>query len=350
MKKILLFILCIILLLPAGCAGNSPKRYQAEFLTLFDTVTRIVGYSDSKEEFTELSQSIYDELEIYHQLYDIYNDYDGVNNIKTINDNAGKSPTIVDSRIIDLLLFAKTQYIKTNGKVNVAFGAVLKIWHDYREQGIDDPENAALPQMTELEAAAEHCNIDDVVIDEDASTVYLSDPMMRLDVGAVAKGYATEQVAKHFEAKGVTSLLISVGGNVRAIGSKADGGNGNTNPWVIGIQNPDKINENTELFSVEISELSVVTSGSYERYYTVDGKQYHHIIDPETLMPAEYCTAVSVICRDSGLADAFSTATFNMPVDKAKAFINSIDGVEAMWVLPDRSIEYSANFENYKQN
>ena len=349
MKKIIALILFLTIIFPSGCTVSGPQRYQAEYITLFDTVTRIVGYTDSEQDFDALSKKAYNSLEEYHKLYDIYNDYDRINNIKTINDNAGKAPVVVDRKIIDMLLFAKEQYIQTNGAVNVAFGAVLSIWHDYRTAGIENPEAALLPPMEDLEAAAQHCNIDDVIIDKVKSTVYLSDPLMKLDVGAIAKGYATEQVAKMLESEGVTSMLISVGGNVRAIGWKSDDGNGNTAPWVIGIQNPDKASENTTLFNVEIADMSVVTSGSYERYYTVGEKQFHHIIDPTTLMPSTYYTAVSVICKDSGMADATSTAIFNMPLDQAKAYINSLDGVEAMWVLPDGSIEYSTGFVKFKQ-
>ena len=125
----------------------------------------------------------------------IRDSYEGINNIKTINDNAGIKPVKVDKRIIDLIKFSKDMYEKTNGKTNIAFGAVLSIWHEYRTIGIEDPANAALPSEEELRIASEHTNIEDIVIDEEHSTVFLSDPLMRLDVGAVAKGYATEQVS-----------------------------------------------------------------------------------------------------------------------------------------------------------
>lgn len=101
--------------------------------------------------------------------------------------------------------------------MNVAFGSVLSIWHDYRERGIDDPLSAKLPPMEKLREAAAHTDIDKVVIDEAASTVYLADPEMRLDVGAAAKGYAVERACRAAEEKGIESLLVSVGGNVRAI-------------------------------------------------------------------------------------------------------------------------------------
>ncbi len=344
MKKIVLILLTAALLLTAGCT-TVPNRYQAQFLSLFDTVTTIVGYADSEADFSELAQSIHDELEIYHQFYDIYNDYEGINNIKTINDNAGVAPVTVDSRIIDLLLFSQDMYDKTGGSVNVALGSVLAVWHNYREAGIDDPLNAEVPPMALLEEAALHTNINDIVIDEQASTVFLRDSEMRLDVGAVAKGYAAERVISAIEASGVQSLLVSIGGNVKAIGQKLVAGSNGEKRWNIGIQNPDKTSEQTEILHLLIDGLSIVSSGIYERYYTVDGVRYHHIIDPATLFPADTFEQVTIVCADSGLADALSTAVFNMTLDDGRALINSLDGIEAAWVLQGGTLEYSAGFQ-----
>nr|WP_312577832.1 FAD:protein FMN transferase [Sedimentibacter sp.] len=342
LKKIVAILIVITIAFNlSACDKKEQSRYEAQFLSLFDTVTSIVGYADSEEKFSEYSQLIYDNLKEYHELYDIYNDYEGINNIKTINDNAGIKPVKVDKRIIDLLSFAKDEYAETNGKTNVALGAVLNIWHDYRTEGIEDPENAKLPPMDELKAAAEHIDINNVIIDEENSTVFLSDPEMKLDVGAVAKGYATEQVSKLAKENGFVSGIISVGGNVRGIGNKANTGE----QWNVGIQNPDKESENKVLKLVYLSDMSLVTSGNYERYYTVDGKRYNHIINQETLFPSEYFASVSIICENSGKADALSTAVFGMPFDQGKKLIDSIPNTEAMWIYNDGEIKYSENFE-----
>lgn len=345
-KRLAAPMICLILVLFPGC-GKELNRYQAEFISLFDTVTVIVGYSESKEDFTLLAERIKNRLEEYHQLYDIYNDYEGISNIKTINDNAGIAPVRVDVRIIELLEFSLEQYEATDGAVNVAFGSVLSIWHDYRTQGIIDPDHARLPPQDLLREAARHTNINDVIIDKEASTVYLNDPDMRLDVGAVAKGYAVEQTARWLEREGVTSLLLSVGGNVRAIGGKPDGKKADI-PWVISIKNPDKSAD--DLFSVLVTDSSVVTSGGYERYYTVDGVRYHHIINPDTLMPSDYYDAVSVLCPDSGMADALSTAIFNMPPDESMEYIEGIPDTEALFIFKDGSFEYTGGFEELIQD
>lgn len=343
-KKIISVILLILIIISlTGCSDKEPIRYQSEFIMLFDTVTRIVGYSKSKGEFTEYAQIIYDNLKEYHQLYDIYNDYEGINNIKTINDNAGIKPVKVDKRIIDLIKFSKDMYEKTNGKTNIAFGAVLRIWHEYRTIGIEDPANAALPPEEELRIASEHTNIEDIIIDEEQSTVFLRDPFMSLDVGAVAKGYATEQVSKIAKESGMNSALLSVGGNVRAINKNVT----SNEPWNVGIQNPDTEAEESVIKIVKLDDSSLVTSGDYERFYIVDGEKYNHIINPDTLYPAKYFTAISIICKDSGLADALSTAVFCMPFEEGLEFINSLPEAEAMWIFSDKTIKYSDNFESF---
>lgn len=343
-KVILLFLIISMIFSGAGCGtAREQKRYQAQFLELFDTVTTIIGYAENENDFSEFAQLIYDNLKEYHELYDIYNNYEGVNNIKTINDNAGVSPVKVDQRIIDLLVFSKEAYELSEGKINISFGPVLKVWHDYREKGTEDPEAAELPPMDLLKEKAQHTDFSKVVINEADLTVYLEDPEMRLDVGAIAKGYATEQVVQIATEKGYSNGLLSVGGNVRAIGQR-----GNTKEdWNVGIQNPDLESEDPYLYILNMSDMSLVSSGDYERYYTVDGTEYHHIIDPQTLMPATYFTAVSIVCEDSGMADALSTTIFNLPYEEGLKIIEELPETEALWVFKDGTMKFSTGFEPF---
>lgn len=342
MKKTILSISLLIITLLSSSCDKTPQKYDGSFLFLFDTITEVSAYAKSEDDFREFTDFIHDELELYHKLYDKYNSYEGVNNIKAINDNAGKDPVKVDQKVIDLLKYSIDAYKMTDSTVNIGMGAVLEIWHDYREEGIDDPGGAKLPPMVLLEEANAHTDLDMLIIDEANSTVFLNDSDMRLDVGAIAKGYATERVVQSAIEKGYTDFLLSVGGNVRSVGGKGK----EKSPWNIGIQNPDTESDNYSLFTLALKDLSLVSSGNYERYYTVDGKEYHHIIDPDTLMPSEYFTAVSVICEDSGLADVLSTAIFNMPYEKGLELIESLDNTEALWVFNDYSIKYSDGFED----
>ena len=338
-RKWLFLILATILL--TGC-GNSreieedkveKKQYQASFLNLFDTVTTILGYAETEEEFEKITDDIYTKLEKYHRLFDIYNEYEE-NNLKTINDQAGVAPVEVDEEIIKLLLDCKKYYYLTEGKVNVAMGSVLNLWHEAREDGVNNPLEAYLPDEAALKEAAMHCNIEDVVIDEEASTVYIADPKLRLDVGAVAKGWATEKVCREIP----EGLLVSVGGNVRATGPKP----GDIS-WIVGIESPWKDNPDY-VHTLYVNRECVVTSGDYQRYYTVDGETYHHLIDPETLYPGKQWKAVSVVCEDSGLADALSTALFLLSKEEGEKLVKQHDAY-AMWIASEEEIYYSDGFE-----
>lgn len=323
-------------LLFSGCAVPSAKtqQYSATFLTLFDTVTTILGRAESQEAFSATAQSIHDQLLPYHQLFDIYQDYEGLNNLKTVNDNAGIAPVEVDSRILDLLEDCKEYYALTGGRVNVAMGSVLSLWHTAREDGINDPQNAYLPGEAALREANGHCDLDQVILDRENSTVYLADPDMRLDVGAVAKGWSAQRVAE----TAPTGLLISVGGNVCATGPKDQSGTA----WVVGVQDPDGGDQ--YLHTLAITEGSVVTSGDYQRAYTVDGTVYHHIIDPDTLYPGTYWRSVTIVCDDSGLADALSTALFLLPLEDGQVILETC-GAEALWVDAQGQMFYSPGFK-----
>ncbi len=334
-------ILLMILFL-SGCQTvqkNEYSKFNESFFDTFDTLTQVVGYTKSEQEFQVYVQKIHGRFQELHRYYDIYNNYEGMNNVKTINDNAGIKPVKVDQEIIDLILFAKEWYKQTEGKTNIAMGAVLEIWHEYREQGMDDPHNAKLPPMEVLQNAVAHTDMDKIIVDTENSTVYLADQWMSLNVGAIAKGYATEIVAKEIMAEGFTSGIISAGGNIRVLGKPLDG---IRERWGVGIQNPDKLivsDEQNMLDTIFLNNASVVSSGDYQRYYFVDGKAIHHLIDPQTLMPGEYYRAVTVVAKDSGIADLLSTEVFLLPYEQSRKLIENFEGAEAIWVMADGTIE-----------
>lgn len=342
-KGLMIFLMLILCVSLVACKNNVEEekvyeKYNYTFLNCFDTVIQLVGYSETENKFNEMAKEVEDRFWQLHRLYDSFNNYEGINNIKTINDNAGIKPVKVDKQIIDLIKLSKDWYNKTNGRVNIAFGPVLNIWSDYRDRGLANPANAELPEYSELEKAKQLTNIDDVIIDEEKETVYLAKKGMSLNVGAVAKGYATQLIADELISKGYDSLIINSGGNVRTIGKPLDGVR---DKWGIGIQNPDAtlIPDQESLDTLFMNDSSLVTSGDYQRFYIVDGRPYHHIIDVNTLMPADYFRAVSIWTEDSGLADILSTAVFCMPYDEGLKLVENLDDVEAMWIFKDGSMK-----------
>ncbi|HHW47570.1 MAG TPA: FAD:protein FMN transferase [Clostridiaceae bacterium] len=352
MAILLAILLFAILILNTGCAfgnrtGNKRyTKYSYEFFGAFDSIIQFMGYAENGEQFEILAKKGQARFEELHKLFDIYHDYAGINNIKTINDNAGVKPVEVRQEIIDLIQFSKEWYSKTGGVVNIALGPVLSIWHTYREEGRIDPSKARIPDLELLKQALEKTDIDKVEVDPVKKTVFLREKGMSLDVGAVAKGFATEIVARELISEGFTSFIISSGGNIRTVGKPMDG---NRSKWSIGIQNPDGnplLPKDNPLDTVYITENSVVTSGDYQRYYEVNGQRLHHLIDPNTLMPAGHYRAVTVVTKDSGLADFLSSALFILPYEKSRALADSLEGVDALWIMKDGSIVATDNMKN----
>lgn len=342
LKFSLLAITCIVVLVLSSCKLFSKELYTKTYYDYFDTVITISGYEKKVDKFEENLKEINEILKKYHRLYDIYYEYSGINNICTINKNAGKSEVVVGQEIIDLLKYSIDIYGKTDGLLNVAMGSVLKIWHDEREDATYFPEDAKVPSKELLMEASKHTNINDIIINETSSTVYLKDKDMLIDVGAVAKGYVTDIIAKYLIDKKVTSYILNLGGNIRLIGS-----NTKDEPWRVGIQNPDLTSEKASIRVFNLKDCSVVTSGSYQRYYEVDGIRYHHIINPKTLMPENEFLSVSVITKDAALADCLSTTLFNMSIDEGKKLIMKYENTYVMWIDKNYQIYYSDGLESF---
>jgi len=340
MKRLLPLLLALCLLPVFSGCSKTPEAMNKTYYQYFDTISTVVAYPESPEEFEQACGIVEGVLKDYHALCDIYYTYEGINNLKTINDSAGQGPVTVDQRLLLVLDFARQMEEYTAGYCNAAMGSVFALWHESRESA--EEGRLVLPEETALRAAAEHSSMDSVILDFENVTVALTDPDMRLDLGGIAKGYATEQAAKALENAGYTGYALSIGGNVRVVGSKYD-----HEPWVSGIQNPNLSSESAFLAKVAMKDQSLVTSGSYQRYFDLDGYRYHHIIHPDSLRPENEFISVSILCRDSGVADALSTAVFNMTLEDGLFFIRGIPDTEACWILADGTVHYSDGLEEY---
>ena len=337
--KIFKSLICLcavlgLLVVLTGCPNSAHKAEPTKpqgmaYFTFFDTVSYIYSYAgDSEEAFGANCEEVSVILDEYHKQFDIYHEYAGVNNLMTINKNAGGDPIKVDQKLIDFLLYAKELYTLTGGEMNVMMGSVLRLWHDCRTAAGSDPTNVSIPGEAELAEAALHTDISLLEINVAEQTVHITDPKARIDVGALGKGYATEKAAQHLREKGINSYVLNIGGNIRIIGHKPDGSG-----WGTGIKDP----KNPEQYAIKLTlaNTSCVTSGDYERYFYANGVKYHHIIDKDTLMPADYFSSVSIMTADSGLADALSTALFAMSYEEGLALINKIGNVEVLWIEKD---------------
>ena len=350
-KRILSLALAVVLALSVftGCEAKPKQaKFNGTIWDSFDTIISIVSFNDNEEQFNDFMKTARERYSYYHKLFDIYNNYPDMVNAKTINDNAGIQPVEVEKELFDLIKFSIEWHEKTDGKVNIAMGSVLKIWHDVRTYAeFNEP---ILPDMEKLEEANKHTSIENIILDEENMTVYISDPECSIDLGAVAKGYATELICDELGEK-YANFAISAGGNVKVNGHPQDG----RTRWGIGIQNP-VVDDNFQMMGGNLDlaflygDLSLVCSGGYQRFFVLDGQRYHHLIDPETLFPKNTYDGVSILCEDSGMADALSTAVFMMEPEEALAFIDTIPDAECILVTEDGQISMTEGFKAYLES
>lgn len=312
MKKFLTLLLALCM---GGCKTsiNYTQKQIYSFDSGFDTViTYIEWVEDGDTQYRENANKTFEKFSYYNKLFDTFHDYQNINNIKTINDNAGIKAVSVNQEVIDMLLEAKYFYDISYGKIDVTAGKMISLWHDAREIGMElntNGEYGDIPNREELEESINHKGWDKIIIDDENNTVFITDPYVSLDVGSVAKGYATQRVAEYLVTENVKNAVIDAGGNLKALSGKYNG-----KDWITGIRNPNNpsLSPDDSLLTVQYSgDKSAVTSGDYERAFIAkDGKSYSHIIDPDTTYPADKYRSVTIITTDAGVADCLSTALF----------------------------------------
>ena len=362
-KMGLIFLISVLIF---SCFNNKEKVYTETVDGLFDTVHVISGYDKSEQEFKKKVKFYQEEMEKLHKLYTSYEDFQGINNISTINENAGIKPVKVDRNIIDLLKDTLERNKEISDKVNIAAGNVIDLWDKAKTEG-------KLPEQSELEKMQKCAKTENIVIDEQNSTVFIKEKRTKLNLGAVAKGYAVEQVTKKMEKAGMTSFIISAGGNVKVVGkrkipkkeSEITDLKSCKNQFCIGIALPlyndnniDKSNpynngRNDYLAKIATENMSIVTTGNYQRYFVMDNKVYGHVINLETLKPEDSFASVSVITEDSGLADFMSTTLFLLSYEEGKALIEKMgkkEKIDVIWAMKNGDVISSEGLisgENY---
>lgn len=339
-RNFIFFVIFFVGIFCTSCTKGNTEKFSKTFFGVFDTEISFTAYTKDEEEFNKYFNILEEEFKRYHGLYSSFSDYTE-NNIKTINDNAGIKPIKVNSEIIELLKFSVENYEKISKKTNISIGAVSRLWQIERDNAID--LRGQLPNADLIDKAIKHIDISKIKIDTDNETVFLEDKDMRIDVGAIAKGFTVEKVMNFLREKGLENAIISAGGNVKAIGKPQEEGK---IKWGIGIQTPEYDKTKIELTDVIFtSEKSVVTSGDYQRFYFVSDKAYNHIIDPDSGYPKDDIKSVTVITENSAMADFLSTSLFLESLENGKEILKKVKGAEAFWILKDGSIHYTEGME-----
>ncbi len=307
MKKIL--VLIIILL--TGCS----KEDYSTNLFYMDTLINIKLYNVSEKE----SEKAFEQIEKLYQDYElIVSKYDENSELYKLNNGN----TNVSEQLIEMINKGLEWSNASEGLLNINIGDLTQIWSDFRNQTISLPTNYELNSID--------INMDNFKIEDNKIEISGN---VNIDLGAIAKGYVSNQAKEILHDLDINEFIINAGGNV-IVGESAKG------YYNIGIASP--ISDETFMV-IKDENISVVTSGSYERFYEYEGISYHHIIDPITRYPANHMKSVTVIGKDSGLCDALSTILFLMPIEKGQDFITNYD-VEVIWFTNQDQIITSENF------
>ena len=345
----LLFLICLTLTVSLFVltrpAEKTYTKYQTVFYDAFDTVIQLIGFTPSEQEFNEAAATAQSMLTHYHQLFNQYEEYPGIVNVCVLNQKAKDGPVQVSRDLFDLLALCQDLQNRYGSLcVNVSMGSVLSLWHEARENGLADLANAKLPDMALLQEASGHTSISDLILDRDRLTVYYADPLLQLDLGAIAKGYAAEKVRQKLLQSSMNSFILNAGGNICLGNPPRDG----RDCWSVGIQDPDNLSSYIDV--LYLSGLNVVTSGDYQRFYVVDGVRYSHLISPKTLMPAAEFRSVTVVGPDGGFCDFLSTWLFIADYEEGRALIDSLEGVEAYWLFCDGTVRMTDGMKLYARS
>ena len=311
LKRMIALALALVLL--TGC---QPKPLEKKSVVgfYFDTVITLSAFVDDDKVLKEAL----DECARYEKLFS--RTIQG-SDIWRINEESG--PVEVSKETIEMLTDALEVSKASGGAFDVTVEPETKLW-DF------SGETARLPDAEALKEAATHVDFRKLTIV--GSTVELPDDM-GLDLGGIAKGYIADRLVEFLRERGVKSALINLGGNVLTVGRRAT----DDQPWVVGIQDP-KAENGVNKLTLKAEDLSVVTSGNYERFFILDGVRYHHLLNPLSGWPVnEGLDSVTILSKSSAMGDALSTACYVLGIDEGMELIKQFDGIDAIFVKTDGS-------------
>lgn len=327
MKQLIRSLIVGLLFVVLVACGNKDGLLDSpikETGFVIGTVVNISVYDEGHEDTVE---GAFDLIADWEQ---ILSDEIDSSETSKINQMAGIEPVKVSAPVFHLVEESIRYGDLSDGGFDITTGPLTNLWRI----GYDD---ARKPSQAEIDATLSVVDHEQVELDKENQTVFLPIEGMEIDLGAIAKGFIADEVVKYFDEQGVTTAIIDLGGNVYVKGNRPSG-----EAWTVGVQNP-YLGRGQLLGRIRASDLSVVTSGIYERYLEVDGETYHHILDPDTGYPFENEIAGVTIVSETSLAgDALSTAVFSLGLEDGLALIEDLPDVEAVFVTKDRRIVLSS--------
>lgn len=314
-----------------GAALKIVKTPVSRTETLLHTAVQIQIFHEG-EVIDEAMDAIFTYMEEMEQQFST--NLEG-SDVYRINQAAGKEAVEVDQETFAVIKQALSIAEQSGGKFDITIGAVTNLW----QIGSDD---ARKPSDEEIEAAIQLIDYRKVTLDEASTTVKLEDEGMEIELGGISKGYIGGRVKDILASYGVTTAIVNLGGNVVVMGTSP----GNDEGWNVGVQDPDE-SRGQVVGTQRVTDGAIVTSGIYERFLEVDGVKYHHILDPKTGYPLDNeVSGVTVFANTSFEGDSYSTALFLFGIENGIEFVESIDGLEAVFVDKDHGVYLTSGLKD----
>lgn len=327
-KQIAILLTLIFLFMASGCAQKKSEEEESVVRTSFmmGTMITIKVFGPGRAGVADAVAARFKQLE---ELMSVNIE---TSEVSQINANAGKQAVKVSEDTFNVIRKAVEYAEKTDGLFDPSVGPLVELW------GIGT-SHAKVPTQAEIGQVLPLVNYKNIQLNEAEQTIYLTQPGMKIDVGGIAKGYAADKAIEIYREHNVKSAFVNLGGNVMVHGRKPD-----NSLWKIGIQHPRQIRDEL-MATIDMDDITVVTSGDYERFFERDGVRYHHILNPKTGYPADTgLMSASIIGETSADADALSTSVFLLGVDKGKELAEEC-GFQVMLVDINKRIYLSEGLE-----
>jgi len=291
-KKISFFFLSIFLINTLACSLENKKMFKKTKF-LMDTVVTITVISNSEQEANIAIDKAFLEIEKIEKLTNIFSKNSEINNL---NRYAGLKRLKVSDTLYNIIELSLNISQMTQGAFDITIGSITSLYDYYKKI---KPDEDTIKKRLKL------VNYKDIILDKNNKTVFLKNKGMTIDLGGIAKGYAADKAVESLKENNIKSGLVAIAGDIKSFGLKP-----NNKPWKIGIRDPRSKNKEDLLTAIDLTDMSISTSGNYERFFISEGKRYHHIISPFTGLPASECQSVTIIAKDCYLTDSLATGIF----------------------------------------
>jgi thiamine biosynthesis lipoprotein len=314
----------------AACDSSREPRLVSRTHETMGTEVRVTAWTADERQASDAFAAVFAEFDRLDAMLSVWKPG---SDVLRINAAAGEHAVQVSAETIEVLQAAHTIGGWTNGKFDVTFGALSDVWK------FDHDKDNRVPTPEQIAARLPLIDYRNVTIDATARTVFITTPGTRIHLGGIGKGYAVDRAVSMLKTFGLRDFMVQSGGDLYVAGHAGDG------PWRLGLNDPRGA-ANDSFATLELSDATFSTSGDYERFFIADGTRYHHILDPNTGLPARGCRSVTIVAKSAMLADGLSTGVFILGAHAGMDLVERLPDVEGVIVSAQNEVLISSGLRD----